>query len=296
MCLDSIRSYPFIMPFTRLTHRRFISTINKAELSCSFPAHPIRCKNNLQIKDLLDVFSGKIVALRVSNFCSEIIIKQALEKLKNHTIIDYSNAEGVGKFQNLGMAYFEVQDIESKKCYYKQALPSITQIRKLFEPYLSPTDKIRIMLDEQWNQGASLLNLGEGPMFFGLLRATNAEILPHEDKLERDDPSSLSKIHYVAQAAFNCYLSIPEVGGDLQIWNISLNSTSYNCLRGNNYGISLSLLPPPKLNIHPNPGELVIFNPRYLHAVSPVPFQKTRISISGFILYQGERHPLNMWS
>ncbi len=255
-----------------------------------------RQSDSLRIEDIHDLFQGKISVLRVPEFCSTNVLDHALAKLREKEIVDYTNAAGVGKYKDIGMAYFEVEDPTSKNAYYHQVSASIRAVRDIFSPYLSPIDKVRLTLEDMWNHGASLLNLGEGSMFVGLIRATRKEILPHEDKLERDDPSIVSKTHYVGQAAFNCYLAVPPSGGALQLWDISLEDKVYHKLRGSSYGIDRSLLPPPGLTIQPKPGELVIFNPRKVHAVSEVGEAQTRISLSGFILYQGENKPMHFWS
>ncbi|CAG8507987.1 16131_t:CDS:1 [Acaulospora colombiana] len=259
-----------------------------------FPKAEVVKVNDLDAQYLSDFFDGKIFVLRVPGFCTGGAVAQALENMRKHEIIDYSNTVGVGKVKNFGMAYYEVNNESSKKFYYDQVLPSITTLRQAFYPFLSPIDKMRLMLDEQWNKGASRLNVGEGKMFIGLARALKENVFPHEDKLERDDRKAFSTVNYVTQAAFNCYLSTPDIGGALQIWNLSLDDEVYKKLSGDHYGIDRSLLPPPAVTIHPEVGELVIFHSRCLHAITES--SKTRIAVSGFILYQGKENPLHLWS
>ena len=252
--------------------------------------------NVLTGQDLSDLFTGKIAAIRIPGFCDRNTIDHGLNKLHHKNVVEYNNAAGVGKYENLGMAYFEATNDELKKEYYSQSIASIQKTREIFSPYLAPIDKVRLEIGEKWPHGASLLNLGEGPMFVGLIRALSKEIFPHEDKLERDDPSIIDKIDYVGQAAFNCYLKVPSSGGELDLWNISLPDQIYDDLRGASYGISRDFLPAPTLSLKPKEGELIVFNPRYLHAVSKCSDEETRISASGFVLYQGEGKPLHLWS
>lgn len=250
---------------------------------------------NLNIENISDLLSGKIAAIRIPNFCDSNTVEHGLAGLQRKAIKEYRNANGVGKYENLGMAYFEVTEEKSKEKYYSECLSSIQKTREVFSPYLAPIDKVRLVLDEQWPNGASLLNLGQGPMFVGLTRAVEGEILPHEDKLERDDPSILSKVDYKTQIAFNVYLKVPSAGGNLQLWDISLPDNVYNHLRGASYGIPRDLLPSPVLSLSPNAGEFIAFRPRYIHAVSSCDGD-IRTSASGFFLYQGEDKPLLLWS
>lgn len=257
----------------------------------------IRTSSKLDLRDLKDLFSGNIMALRIPEFCPNEAIEKAVNCLKEKEIIEYNNAKGVGKFKDIGMAYFEAEDETKKKEYYEKKNQSFRAVRNAFSPYLSPIDKVRVELGELWPHDASLLDLGCGPMFVGLVRAIKGEILPHEDKLYRDDPSITKKINYVSQIAFNCYLTMPNQGGELELWDKTLTTEEYNHLRGSSYGIDRSLLPPKILTIKPRPGEFLAFNANLLHAVTPSTTDKVvRISVSGFIVYQGPNSPLRVMS
>jgi len=246
---------------------------------------------------VLELFLGKVAAIIVPRFCSEEVINHALKKPNANIIQEYSNADGVGKVKDCGMAYFETENkLSLRKEYYAQVLSSTAEVRNLFQPDPSPVDKIQSILKTQWSKGTSLLDLGEGPMFVGLIRATKKEILPHEDKLERDDPSIVAKVNYMTQASFNCYLSVPKKGGELQLWDFSLADKRYDAMRGSSYGIARSLLPPPDISIQPQQGDLILFNPRFVHAVSPIEEDTLRLTASGFILFEGQNKPLSFWS
>lgn len=276
---------------------RFFGSFAKAQSRHCDLSKNVRLSNTLRAEDLNALFQGKITALKIPNFCHREAMDHAITNLQTREITDYENAMGVGKFKDVGMAYFEAENEDKKKEYYQQRLPSLAILREAFAPYLSPIDRVRVSLDEVWDSGAGLLNLGKGPMFTGLVRAIRDEILPHEDKLERDDPSALEKINYVAQVAFNCYIAVPDEGGALEIWNRSLSDEEYDDLRGDSYGIDRSLLPEPDVTIVPEKGDFIAFNGRNLHAVSRNKNPKqTRISVSGFLLYQGAGQPLKLWS
>jgi 2OG-Fe(II) oxygenase superfamily len=133
------------------------------------------------------------------------------------------------------------------------------------------------------------------PMFAGICRALESgkDILPHEDKIERDDPSRCGKSFW-GQIAINLYLQPCEEGGKLQMWNISLADEKYKSLCGDSYGISRDKLAPPDLEIKPDTGDLVLFNPTNLHAVEKV--AKTRLSISCFMGCESSEDALKFWS
>lgn len=253
-------------------------------LSRCFGSKVIQTTEKLSVRDLNALFDGQIAALRVPGFCSDEVVDHAMKKLSQVEIVDYNNAAGVGKFKDIGMAYFEAETPEQRKIYYEKKQASLDAVRQAFSPYLSPIDKIRLAADEAWPHGASLMKLEDETMFVGLIRAIRDQIYPHEDKLDRDDPSTIAKINYIGQFAFNCYLSVPKVGGALHLWDKELDTAVYDKLRGDSYGIQRNLLPAHDISIQPQKGELVIFNGRKLHAVSSCAEKVVRVSVSGFMI------------
>ena len=70
----------------------------------------IRTATSLNSKDLQDLFSKRIMALRIPNFCAPEVINSALYNLRKNEVIEYLNAEGVGKLKGVGMAFFEIEN------------------------------------------------------------------------------------------------------------------------------------------------------------------------------------------
>lgn len=91
-------------------------------------------KDEIHIKDLSDLFSGKIAALKIPNFCPPVAVQSAMEKIKARSISEYANAKGVGKF--VGTAYFETQESEEmKNIYYETRLANFQELRTIFFPF-----------------------------------------------------------------------------------------------------------------------------------------------------------------
>jgi hypothetical protein len=255
--------------------------------------------NVLSLRLIQNLIRGKIDLVRIPNYCSKELCGKVSERLLNHKIQDYANAPGVGKVSDIGMAFFEtIGDLDLKEEYYKKAIQNIQLTRKIFGKESSPLDRFRLELDEIWPHGAQLLRLEEGrPMFTGLVRVLSQEVLPHEDKLERDLGCSVEKLPYISQIAVNFYLKVPKSGGEIILYDQSLSDEEYDRLRGDSYGIDRRILPSPKIEIRPQVGDLTLFNARYLHAVNPSGDPKDkRVSFSTFILYGGDNKPLKFWS
>lgn len=136
-------------------------------------------------------------------------------------------------------------------------------------------------------------------MFAGLLRifGEGSAAEPHQDHFDWD--ASLHEIYeatyYPAQLAANVYLRLPERGGELAIWPVSLRRTEYERMRKGEYGVDPAQLRAEPVVLTPRLGELILFNARMVHAVYP-PELGNRVTWSSFIGYRGDSEPLTIWS
>jgi predicted 2-oxoglutarate/Fe(II)-dependent dioxygenase YbiX len=119
--------------------------------------------------------------------------------------------------------------------------------------------------------------------------------LAHHDILAKDAPGNYQAISLQGQLAANVYLKMPEQGGELQIWQTELSPEEFDQMRGDSYGIQPDLLGAPEVQIRPGPGDLIIFNSRKMHAVTPGKGD-LRLSLSCFVGYRGPAMPLTFWS
>lgn len=274
--------------------------------------------------NLIDIIKGEIMFIRIPNFMSQEVCQFVSEKILHgykveeaatKTGLTYSELLKANKqqthsskqyFNEVGMSYFEttfdstigwnkIPSKEKKSNYYENATESIELTRTLFSPYLSPIDKLRLELDDRWPLGSIRLNLNDGKMFCGLLRVLSGEVLAHDDKLERDHGPLPDHLNYLGQFATNTYLKVPEKGGELLLWNISLDDKEYDRMRGDSYGISFDKLGSPAAVVTPQEGDLIIFNSRKLHGINKS-YGSERISVSSFMAYGGENKPLFLWS
>jgi hypothetical protein len=259
--------------------------------------------NSLEKQALQSLFKNNIKAIIIPNFTDTAICQLAVEKLLKKGITEYTNAPGIGR---LGISYFETTgNSEMMKKYFDETRNNLASIRRCFYPYEPPLEKLKSSLDEIWpypvGTEAKLPKSSDSPeisipkkMFYGLIRSleSDKEIYPHEDKRERDDSDMPS---LAGQVAANVYLQNPEAGGDLDLFDLSLDTETYDKMRGDNYGISRDKLPEIILRVRPAQGDLILFNSRNLHAVTKVVGKTRRISISTFI----GLHPsgaLKLWS
>ncbi|MEM9244047.1 MAG: 2OG-Fe(II) oxygenase [Pseudomonadota bacterium] len=252
--------------------------------------------NHILQEDLLNLLNGNYAAITISGYYNQTLSSKIADRILKRDINYYKNAPDIGR---VGIAYFEVENNPNTMLkYYQQALPSIKILRDIFDPYISPLDKLRLDLQETWQAGANLENIHGQQMFVGLCRVMEPgiDVLPHQDILRRDAKDVLSAYSLEKQLAANIYLQVPEKGGELELWLYSATDQEYEQLRSaGSYGVPREKLPKATIQIKPNIGELILFDATQFHAVRPS-IGTSRLSISCFIGYRGAHRPLTYWS
>lgn len=251
--------------------------------------------DQLEARHILDVLEKRSYGVQLKGFCPPDTLQLARDNLYRHELKSAFSEQR--EFVRVGKAYIEIQDERSRTEYHALALPNIRKIRELFRPLASPIDELRLLLDEVWPSGAHLLQVEGQKCFVGIARfqGSGVDLTPHTDDLERNTPPGHGR-PLLSQLSSNIYLQIPEDGGELEIWGIEPDEEQYKRLRGERaYGIERPLLPPPDFVVKPEPGDLILLNPRLIHAVRPSA-SSTRITLGVFIGYYGEHQPLAYWS
>jgi hypothetical protein len=207
----------------------------------------------------------------------------------------YINAPTIGR---IGMAFYEAEaKSELLENYFEEAQKNIHDLRNRCLPYASPIDLFRCSMDELWPAGANLESLYGRKMYVGLSRVVEPGVtfLAHHDIFPKDAPDSFQAKSLLAQMACNVYLTMPEEGGALRLWSNEISPQEFDAMRKDSHGIGPSLLGKPQLEILPEPGDLVIFNSRLMHAITPG-HGDSRLSLSCFMGYRGTAAPLTIWS
>lgn len=270
--------------------------MNTAAAFSNNEVYPIYERSVIEFNDLKDVINGNAAAIRVPDFCSKEICHEISTRLLIHPERgSYSKAEEIGR---IGMAHFEINSAQANESYHQNAIRNTWALRDAFTPYLSPVDKIRLLLEEVWPAGANLESLYGKKCFVGICRIMqpNTELLAHNDRLDRDSPDSLQAHSLLGQLSACIYLQVPDEGGGLRLWMKEPRSESeYAKLKDGSYGIALEKLGSPVHVIEPEQGDLLIFNIRKLHGVAAGK-GKPRINVGAFIGYRGINQPLSYWS
>ncbi|MBV1787204.1 2OG-Fe(II) oxygenase [Marinobacterium sp. D7] len=251
--------------------------------------------NELDIEAMGKLAKGEALALRVRQFIGNDIAQKLGDKILFQGFDKYANAPSIGR---IGMAFYEAENQPPRIAdYFESAYENIDELRKRCFPYFSPIDLLRCKLDETWLPGAQLETLYGRKMYVGLSRVIKPGVrfLAHHDIFAKDAPDSFKARSLQTQIAANVYLTMPSEGGAVQIWDRELTPEEFDGMRGDSYGIDPEILGDPDLEICPEPGDLVLFNSRRMHAVTPGS-DDLRLSLSCFIGYRGDASPLSFWS
>lgn len=279
------------------------SIVHKFDSSLISGSAKVKESDAILLDDLNELFNGKINAIRIPNFFREesegntgkIFSQEKSLECYNHEIkegetiryLDY----GVDRF---GVSFNTTYNGCSiaKDRYYNNALENIRNIRNIFGPKLSPFDRFRLELDEIWPGNVGIAKFEDRKMMSGIVRVMNrpndSELIsaqPHIDIL----PKKYSSL--IGQFAVNIYLSVPEQGGFLELWDAPAVHAE-NCNEVSEGDWRSRLGKPTK--IRPLTGDLILFNSRVPHAVSPFS-GGPRVSIQSFIGLTSDGH-LQLWA
>ena len=251
----------------------------------------------LTTETLLQLASREIGAIHIKGYYPADIAGQVAQKAINHHALGHYHKQYTSSVGRVYMPHIDTRwDAELTKQYHDAALPSITDVRSMFHPYLSPMDRIRLELQELWPAGANLLRLRGRACFVGAFRVfqpTTSKFYPHNDAIDQEtDAPEIEGI--LNQLVANIYLQVPDEGGNLQLWlrEPTLEETKVIL---EVEGLDPETVEPPVHEIHPEAGDLIIFSPRMLHAVTPG-HGKHRVGAAAFIASKGPQAPLVYWS
>ncbi|WP_045747266.1 2OG-Fe(II) oxygenase [Actinoplanes rectilineatus] len=251
----------------------------------------------LTTQTLLQLAGREIAAVHIRGYYPADIAAKVAHKAIDHPALGHYHKQLAGSVGRVYMPHIDTKwDPELTAKYHDAALPAIQDVRSMFHPYLSPVDRVRLELQELWPAGANLLRLRGRLCFVGALRVfrpNTSELHPHSDAINQEtDAPEIEGV--VNQLVANIYLQVPEQGGNLLLWLREPTAEETRIILDVE-GLDPATLEPPALEIHPDAGDLILFSPRMLHAVTPG-VDEYRVGAAAFIASKGPEQPLVFWS
>jgi hypothetical protein len=266
-----------------------------------FMQERIATRERLTQVDIQDVILGNILVLKIKNYYPADASVTLAEKIINSNKVEQYTHE-VSKGSSIEKLYFGVDrlgtpfnstygenfDSLAHKLYYQGAQNGIQAMRAFTSPNLGPIDKLRLDLDEICVPGATVASFQGQKMLAGIGRITRSELShlsafePHFDAL----PTEIQELD--AQLAANIYLRVPEVGGELEVWDVPPMTPLAK--EPSKWRASL----PDPVAVKPAAGDLILFNCRRPHAIRAFA-GPDRVTVQMFIGYK-RSEPLMLWN
>ena len=164
--------------------------------------------------------------------------------------------------------------------YWRQAESS----RAAWAAAALPYDPLRICLErigEAWGAPVGPARIGGREVLAGTIRQSDGGLRVHFDEVAREFPHGLFDQRLLAQLAINVYLTMPDEGGETTIWRRTWTPADEEARIG--FGYDRRVVDGVQaVTVRPAPGDTLVFNPRFYHAVAPGEFGR-RVSVAMFL-------------
>lgn len=243
-------------------------------------------------QSVADLFDNRFAAIRVRNFLTPQQNQKIVDGIRTRGLItyNYQHATDVPQAQHLFDTHYLYEE-KTPEEYFPAAAQIIANYRLFceeigFDPALLFADYIQRLTGNPVRIAEQDGNL----YTYAIVRELQNSALLHADYAHfLDDKWSLSQI--VKQFAWNIYLTDPQEGGEVVVYNHPWNRKDDEWQIGQTYGYSREVVQgAERCAIQVHPAELVIFNSRNFHEVTASTHM--RLSIGGHLGVDAQGH---MW-
>lgn len=234
------------------------------------------------LKLLLD---DQIPAIRIKGFASPEEC-QAVVKAMETANVKYYKASTDRKIGYIGMAQVEFRWGASKQDYF-DAVPSAYEDRDyVFQRSFDPVQRLIDMLAQVWDAPVGIAEEeGFGRYYAGILRFASGGIALHSDYAPFNSPGySIGNID--SQLGWNLFVEAPESGGVTTIHHAPWTPEMKGDEPPQSYGLPYEIVDGAEtFQYAPSAGDVVLFNSRNPHEISPADGAATRprLQVGSFV-------------
>ena len=247
-------------------------------------------------RDITDLISGEILAIRIADFCSIEARNVIKSRVRDRQQTRYEVAPDIRK---IGIAFFETTNPIMLQKYYNHSNQASEIAETIYQGYTDPIEKLVTTLSLVWQSGCEVERIHDREMYAGLIRVIDegVELRPHQDNTNWDSPDCQRAQSLLTQLSANVYFETPDKGGCLELWDFGIEDQDHyqSIQREGDYALSREAIGEPALSIQPQGGDLIIFNARRIHGVTKVEVG-ARINASTFIAIRDLNQPLTVFS
>ncbi|GGV02208.1 hypothetical protein GCM10010211_81930 [Streptomyces albospinus] len=249
--------------------------------------------DRLEPDHLLRLGAGVLGAIRIRGFFDADQCAQIMAGLENCTMGSYDESLMKKRIPKLGPAVFDYYQHEDFPAVYWADVERSTAVRAGLLDGADPLDLAKAKLADSWPGGVRDLTLGGRAMFSGMIREVNGGGGVHFDELVREFPGVVDETP-VCQLAFNCHISVPSSGGELNVFRRRWEPRD-EIRRGGDYFYPDDMVAgEPYASVCASLGDAVLFDPRNYHRILPAGPGR-RVALAFFIGISGSGE-LVLWS
>lgn len=245
-------------------------------------------------ENLALLLDNKIPAIRIKGFATPEECAAFSEAAKQGNMKYYNVSKRIGY---IGMAQYEYRWDRPKSDYFHDVMDADRDLAWVFERSFNATERLINKLQAAWDAPVAIASELEGKYFAGIVRSASEGVDLHADWAPLNSPTyDIGKID--AQLGWNFFSDGVKEGGMTTVHNAPWSPQVQGGEVPKSYGLERDCVEGAQTYTYaPTVGDVVIFNTRNPHEISPgVPEPgRNRISIGSFVGRMPDRR-LVLWA
>jgi hypothetical protein len=222
---------------------------------------------SLRRDTLLRLAAGTLGAIRIPGMLSPELCAELVTKLDQTEFSTYDERRIWPPIAKFGPAVYDYYlDDELRPEYWNDARKAEHQWAQAVGSD-DPMDSLTAQLATAWEGPVTRATVGGKDLFAGMVRELKGDQRLHYDEVVREFPGVFDTMP-IAQLGFNCYISLPDSGGELNVFRRRWAPKDDAARVG--FGWPQTVVSgEPSLTLIPEIGEGILFDTRNYHCITP---------------------------